>query len=92
MRPNGRTLYKTLMKGRRSVFWGRRAFLTIRLPASVFLVPRSPIDYCKDWGMALAGGMWKKDLGDGVTEFRYIAQEVGRGGDLRALEAPGRSH
>lgn len=81
MRPNGRTLYKVLMKGRQSVFWGRRAFLTVRLPASVIPVPRPPIDYCKDWGEDL-GNIWVKDLGDGVEEVRHLG-EISSGGDPR---------
>lgn len=82
MKPNGRTIYKVLMRGRGSVFWGLRAFVKVRLPASVIPVPCPPLDYTKDWGTEISGGLWEKDLGDGVSQIVYISH-VTSGGDPR---------
>lgn len=84
MRPNGRTLYKVLMKGRGIVFWGRRAFLTVRIPACVLPVPRPPIDYCKGWGVEIMDGMWEKHRGDGAVEHRSISR-LSSGDDPRTF-------
>jgi hypothetical protein len=73
MRPSNRTIYKVLMKGRKGAFWGPRAFVTVRLPVSVLPAPVPSVDYCKGWGWSTTEvGGWLKDLGDGVTEIRYI--------------------
>jgi hypothetical protein len=39
---NGKTIKKRLMRGRRIVFWGRRALLTVRLPLSLISEPEPP--------------------------------------------------
>lgn len=77
MTPNGRTLHKVLMKGRQRVIWGSRAFLTVRLPATVLPIPRPSIDYCREWGEELGDGLWEKDLGDGTKEIRRIVRWTG---------------
>lgn len=38
-RPNSRTVYKTLARGRFGSLWGPRMAITIRLPLSIFPVP-----------------------------------------------------
>ena len=72
MRPNGRTLRKILMKNRGLPLWGPRAYIRIRLPVSVFPVPPPSLEYSQDWGREVFRGFWKKPLGDGTFETRYI--------------------
>lgn len=74
MRPNGRTIYKVLMKGRATVFWGRRAYITVRLPTSVFPVPRPSVNYCKDWGEQIFSGTWSTRVSPEVMEYRDICR------------------
>lgn len=73
MRPNGRTIYKVLMKGRVLSFWGWRALVTVRLPVSIFTVPRPSMDYCKEWGAEAFGG-WELVRPDGHVEYREITR------------------
>ena len=63
---NGRTIKKRLMKGRLRTFWGKRAFVTVRLPAT--LVPPEPPKsgppgaHEKGSGWEeLAGGTWVRE-------------------------------
>lgn len=72
--PNGRTIYKILMKRASETFWGDRAFVTVRLPISLVSVPCPPNDYCKDWGDPTYSG-WKKYVGDGIIERRSVYKE-----------------
>lgn len=74
MRPNGRTLYKVLMKGRRNSFWGRRAFLTVRLPLSILPVPCPSKDYAKGWGEEVADGHWRTESEDGGVCIHNISE------------------
>ena len=65
MRPNARTIKKVLMKGRAVVFWGSRAYLTVRLPASVApprpnRAPRPPKDQV-GWEESFRGH-WTREI------------------------------
>ena len=85
MRPNARTIKKVLMKGRNVVFWGSRAFLTVRFPASV-APPRPnppPVPQGTGW-RELFGGHWIRELPVGDIPL----EEREREGFVRDDESP----
>lgn len=79
---NARTIFKRLVANRRTVFWGRRAILTVTLPADVIPVPAPPRDYCAGWGEETFYGHWARSLDDGSTEHHSIRRIFG-------MSAPG---
>lgn len=67
---NARAIKKRLMRGRVRSFWGRRAFITVRLPLSVIPVELPPEPHPRDdpevadpelWESDMFGG-WRRDL------------------------------
>lgn len=84
---NGKTAKKLLMRGRDSVFWGRRAFLTVRLPLSLVpepVPPRVPVDRVgESTGM---GGYWKRSDENGHTVLTAISHPSSGGDPQRFID------
>lgn len=67
---NGKTVKKLLMKNRRRVFWGARAYLTVRLPVELLPgpLPKKPtIEGLKE--SEFCEGHWENE---DLTEYVYI--------------------
>lgn len=70
--PNGRTIYKVMIKNRARVFWGARAFVVVRLPRSLLPDPPPQLER-PEWGERDALGSWVRTRPDGATEIRSIS-------------------
>lgn len=74
---NARTVKKLLLRGRNTSFWGRRAYLYLRVPKAVLTVPRPPMPSLGKQGSF--EGYWEEDRGEGVTRhFRISRISSGR--------------
>lgn len=81
MRPNARTIRKVLLRNCAHVIWGRRAFITVRLPLSV-IPPIPSLDYAASWGDPSGfEGSWETP---GPDETRLIT----RISSLTSMRAP----
>jgi hypothetical protein len=68
---NARTVKKLLLRGRNTSFWGRRAYLHLRVPKAVLTVPRPPMPSFGKQGSF--EGYWTEDRGEGVTRHFRIS-------------------
>ena len=85
--PNARTIRKRLMASRRRVFWGERAFVSVRVPWSVYPEPLPP--FVSPLGFVeVAAGQWERRTGSTTKRVISIG-EVSLGVDPRT-QAPER--